>query len=79
MQDQGNQYNPLLQNTGFMQHNNSSLIGPTSLSSSFTSPSALNSAAMGFPGTRPTEGPSAQLFNNQVSHISSLLRYHVFH
>ncbi|KAG2399923.1 uncharacterized protein HKW66_Vig0102230 [Vigna angularis] len=76
MQDQGNQYNPLLQNTGFMQHNSSSLNGPTSLSSGFTSPSALNSAIMGFSGTRPTEGPSSQNFNTQMSHISSLLRTH---
>ncbi|XP_027903780.1 uncharacterized protein LOC114163684 [Vigna unguiculata] len=74
MQDQGNQYNPLLQNTGFMQHNSSSLNGPTSLSSSFASPSALNSATMGFSGTRPTEGPSSQNFNTPMSHISSLLR-----
>ncbi|KAK7353110.1 hypothetical protein VNO80_18549 [Phaseolus coccineus] len=74
MQDQGNQYNPLLQNTGFIQHNSFSLNRPSSLSSSFTSPSALNSANMGFSGTRPTEGPSGLLFNNQVSHISSLLR-----
>ncbi|WVZ21070.1 hypothetical protein V8G54_008392 [Vigna mungo] len=74
MQDQGNQYNPLLQNTGFMQHNSSSLNGPTSLSSGFTSPSVLNSAIMGFNGTRPTEGSSSQNFNNQMSHISSLLR-----
>lgn len=78
MQDQGNQYNPLLQNSGFMQHNSSSLNGPTSLSSGFTSPSVLNSAIMGFSGTRPTEGPSSQSFNNQMSHISSLLRYHIF-
>ncbi|CAJ1974146.1 unnamed protein product [Sphenostylis stenocarpa] len=74
MQDQGNQYNPLLQNTGFLQHNSSSLNGPTSLSSGFTTPSALNSATMGFSGTRPTEGSSSQLFNTQVSQISSLLR-----
>ncbi|KAL9312634.1 hypothetical protein ACSQ67_018086 [Phaseolus vulgaris] len=74
MQDQGNQYNPLLQNTGFIQHNSGSLNGPSSLSSCFTSPSALNSATTAFSGTRPTEGPSALLFNNQVSHISSLFR-----
>ena len=78
-QDQGNQHNPLLQNPSFQQQN-STLNGPTPMSSSgFATSSALNSAILGLSGTRFTGVSSSQVFNTQAPQFASLLRYHIFH
>ncbi|KAH1125213.1 hypothetical protein GYH30_014695 [Glycine max] len=73
-QDQGNQHNPLLQNPSFQQQN-STLNGPTPMSSSgFATSSALNSAILGLSGTRFTGVSSSQVFNTQAPQFASLLR-----
>jgi len=76
--DQGNQYNPLLQNPSFQQQN-STLNGPTPLPSGFATSSVLNSAILGLSGTSFSGGSSSQVFNNQPPQFASLLRYHIFH
>ncbi|KAG5048794.1 hypothetical protein JHK85_009897 [Glycine max] len=71
--DQGNQYNPLLQNPSFQQQN-STLNGPTPLPSGFATSSILNSAILGLSGTSFYGGSSSQVFNNQPPQFASLLR-----
>ncbi|KAG5034598.1 hypothetical protein JHK87_009508 [Glycine soja] len=71
--DQGNQYNPLLQNPSFQQQN-STLNGPTPLPSGFATSSVLNSAILGLSGTSFSGGSSSQVFNNQPPQFASLLR-----
>ncbi|XP_020229941.1 uncharacterized protein LOC109810796 isoform X3 [Cajanus cajan] len=74
MQDQGNEYNPLLHNPGFQQQS-STLNGPnTGLTSTFNNSSALNSAMMGLSGTMSSEGSSSQLLNMDAPQFANLLR-----
>ncbi|KHN48438.1 hypothetical protein glysoja_046134 [Glycine soja] len=68
--DQGNQYNPLLQNLSFQQQS-STLNGRTPLSSGFANCSVLNSATLGLSGTRFSGGSTSQVFNNQAPQFAS--------